>query len=64
MELLVGFVQAIVFMLLTAVFTSVICMHDDDAHAQGSIIEILEFRRLDRIQLRGPPDTKATSKER
>jgi F-type H+-transporting ATPase subunit a len=29
MELLVGFVQAIVFMLLTAGFTSVICMHDD-----------------------------------
>jgi len=34
MELLVGFVQAIVFMLLTAGFTSVICMHDDDAHAK------------------------------
>ncbi len=29
MELLVGLVQAIVFMLLTAGFTSVICMHDD-----------------------------------
>jgi F-type H+-transporting ATPase subunit a len=29
MELLVGFVQAIVFMLLTAGFTAVICMHDD-----------------------------------
>jgi F-type H+-transporting ATPase subunit a len=35
MELMVGFVQAIVFMLLTAGFTSVICMHDDDAHAKG-----------------------------
>jgi len=36
LELLVGFVQAIVFMLLTAVFTSVICMHDDDdAHAKA-----------------------------
>lgn len=35
MELLVGFVQAIVFMLLTAGFTAVICMHDDDAHAKG-----------------------------
>jgi F-type H+-transporting ATPase subunit a len=34
MELLVGFVQAIVFMLLTAGFTAVICMHDDDAHAK------------------------------
>jgi F-type H+-transporting ATPase subunit a len=35
MELLVGLVQAIVFMLLTAGFTSVICMHEDDAHAKG-----------------------------
>ncbi len=35
MELMVGFVQAIVFMLLTAGFTSVICMHDDDAHAHA-----------------------------
>jgi F-type H+-transporting ATPase subunit a len=34
MELLVGVVQAVVFMLLTAGFTSVICMHDDDAHAR------------------------------
>jgi F-type H+-transporting ATPase subunit a len=34
MELLVGFVQAIVFMLLTAGFTAVICQHDDDAHAK------------------------------
>jgi len=34
MELLVGFVQAIVFMLLTAGFTAVICMHDDEAHAK------------------------------
>jgi F-type H+-transporting ATPase subunit a len=31
LELLVGFVQAIVFMLLTAVFTGVICLHDDEA---------------------------------
>ena len=30
MELLVGLVQALVFMLLTAVFTMLICMHDDD----------------------------------
>ena len=35
LELLVGFVQAIVFMLLTAVFTGVICMHDDDAHEKA-----------------------------
>lgn len=36
MELLVGVVQALVFMLLTAVFTMLICMHDEDhgkAHA-------------------------------
>ena len=30
MELLVGLVQALVFMLLTAVFTLLICQHDDD----------------------------------
>jgi len=34
MELMVGLVQAVVFMLLTAGFTSVICMHDEDAHAK------------------------------
>jgi F-type H+-transporting ATPase subunit a len=34
MELLVGFVQAIVFMLLTAGFTAVICMHDEEEHAK------------------------------
>ena len=28
MELLVGFVQALVFMLLTAVFTMLICAHE------------------------------------
>jgi F-type H+-transporting ATPase subunit a len=35
MELLVGVVQAVVFMLLTAGFTAVICMHDDDAPAKA-----------------------------
>lgn len=35
LELLVGFVQAIVFMLLTAVFTGVICLHDDEAQAKA-----------------------------
>jgi F-type H+-transporting ATPase subunit a len=35
LELLVGFVQAIVFMLLTAVFTAVICTHDEDEHAKS-----------------------------
>jgi F-type H+-transporting ATPase subunit a len=29
MELLVGFVQALVFMLLTAVFTMLICTHEE-----------------------------------
>jgi len=29
MELLVGVVQALVFMLLTAVFTMLICVHDE-----------------------------------
>jgi len=31
MELLVGIVQALVFMLLTAVFTMLICQHDDES---------------------------------
>jgi F-type H+-transporting ATPase subunit a len=32
MELLVGVVQALVFMLLTAVFTLLICTHDEEGH--------------------------------
>jgi len=32
MEIMVGLVQALVFMLLTAVFTLLICQHDDDGH--------------------------------
>ncbi|HEU5069687.1 MAG TPA: F0F1 ATP synthase subunit A [Verrucomicrobiae bacterium] len=32
MELLVGLVQALVFMLLTAVFTMLICMHEEGEH--------------------------------
>lgn len=36
MELLVGIVQALVFMLLTAVFTMLICMHEDDGHSHGA----------------------------
>jgi F-type H+-transporting ATPase subunit a len=31
MELLVGFIQAMVFMLLTSVFTALICMHEEEA---------------------------------
>jgi len=34
MELLVGFVQALVFMLLTAVFTMLICQHDE-SHSEA-----------------------------
>ena len=33
MELLVGLVQAMVFMLLTAVFTLLICQHEEAGHA-------------------------------
>ena len=36
MELLVGFVQALVFMLLSAVFTLLICQHEEAAPAAGS----------------------------
>ncbi|MDC0316821.1 F0F1 ATP synthase subunit A, partial [Verrucomicrobia bacterium] len=32
LELLVGFVQALVFALLTAVFTSLMCSHHDEEH--------------------------------
>ena len=34
LELLVGLVQALVFMLLTAVFTLLICSHDEE-HAEA-----------------------------
>jgi F-type H+-transporting ATPase subunit a len=33
MELLVGLVQAMVFMLLTAVFTLLICHHEEAGHS-------------------------------
>lgn len=32
LEVLVGFVQALVFMLLTSVFTGMMCQHDEEAH--------------------------------
>jgi len=35
MELLVGLVQALVFMLLTAVFTLLMCQHEEGEHAGG-----------------------------
>jgi len=37
MELLVGFVQAMVFMLLTAVFTLLICQHHDDGASAAHV---------------------------
>ncbi len=36
LELLVGLVQALVFALLTSVFTMLICRHDGEEHAHGS----------------------------
>jgi F-type H+-transporting ATPase subunit a len=42
MELLVGLVQALVFMLLTAVFTLLICQHDEShapAHSHGEALK-------------------------
>lgn len=36
LEVLVGLVQALVFMLLTAVFTLLICSHDEEEHAKES----------------------------
>src|ERR1041385_3540420 len=35
MEILVGIVQALVFMLLTAVFTMLICQHNEEGHGHG-----------------------------
>jgi F-type H+-transporting ATPase subunit a len=35
LELLVGLVQALVFMLLTAVFTLLICQHEEESPAAG-----------------------------
>ncbi len=34
LELMVGIIQALVFMLLTAVFTALMCKHDDEHHAE------------------------------
>jgi F-type H+-transporting ATPase subunit a len=35
LELLVGLIQAMVFMLLTAVFTLLICQHHDEDHGEA-----------------------------
>ena len=53
MELLVGLVQALVFMLLCAVFTLLICQHEEAAPAAEHRLSD-EFRRLDRVQSREP----------
>ena len=37
LELLVGLIQALVFMLLTAVFLKLICDHGDDHEEEGDI---------------------------
>ena len=50
LELLVGLVQALVFMLLTAVFTMLICQHEAKGPALRRLIE--ELRRLDRVKSR------------
>ena len=39
LELLVGLVQALVFMLLTAVFTLLICQHEDESPAAAHTVE-------------------------
>lgn len=36
LELMVGAIQALVFTLLTAVFTSLMCLHDEEHHAEGA----------------------------
>ncbi len=46
MELLVGLVQALVFMLLCAVFTLLICQHEEAVPADGTQDANDEFRQL------------------
>ena len=52
LELLVGLVQALVFMLLTAVFTLLICPARGRSTGERTTDD--EFRRLDRVQSREP----------
>ena len=49
LELLVGFVQALVFILLCAVFTLLICQHEEAAPGEEPQTE-QGNRRLDRVQ--------------
>ena len=59
LELLVGLVQALVFMLLTAVFTLLICQHEEEG-PRGRARLNERSRRPDRVESREP----ASSKER
>jgi F-type H+-transporting ATPase subunit a len=42
LELLVGLVQALVFMLLTAVFTLLICQHEEESPAAADVADVSE----------------------
>ena len=57
LELLVGLVQALVFMLLTAVFTLLICQHEEKGTGGRARLND-EFRRFDRVQSREPAGEK------
>ena len=46
MELLVGLVQALVFMLLTAVFTLLICQHEEGETSAAHHIRAMNFGGL------------------
>jgi len=52
LELLMGLVQALVFMLLTAVFTMLMCQHETETPAP--VFDLINIRRLDRVQSRKP----------
>src|SRR5205807_23268 len=52
LEILVGLVQAFVFMLLTTVFTALICTHEEEH--RNTRIDAIEFRRFDRVRSREP----------
>ena len=47
LELLVGLVQAMVFMLLTAVFTLLICQHEEEAPGAHAINDFAADNRVD-----------------
>ena len=57
MELLVGLVQALVFMLLTAVFTLLICHHEEPAGSGGAALTGDSPRANDRHRRKDNPMT-------